>query len=105
MNKQLDHFSQRCLERGITSIPGDVLRKNIERAIRDGRTDLVEMVFHVDRISSIWRFRVTEGYFYAVVGRHTKLCITLYNQDLMRRVRRSRRGHLKHRGKRIRSVK
>ena len=100
----IHHFDQRCQERGISSIPGKTLRQNIERAIAEGRDDLVELVFHIDTACSAWRFRVAEGVFYAICGRHSKPCITLYHREIMRGVRNARRFRSKITGKREREI-
>ena len=100
----IHHFDQRCQERGISSIPGKTLRQNIERAIAEGRDDLVELVFHIDTACSAWRFRVAEGVFYAICGRYSKRCITLYNREIMRGVRNARRFRSKITGKRKREI-
>lgn len=80
------------------------LRRNIERAIAERRDDLVEFVFHIDAVSSVWRFRVKEGVFYAVCGRYSKRCITLYDREIMRGVRNARRFRSKITGKREREI-
>jgi len=98
------HFVQRCRERGIASIDGMALRRNIERAIAEHSNDLVEFVFHIDAVSSVWRFRVKEGVFYAVCGRHSQRCITLYDRSILREVRQSRRFRMRVSGKREREI-
>ncbi len=88
----LHHFDQRCLERGIASIPGPILRANIERAIKGGRDDLVSFVMWAAKDSDIWRFRVAEGFFYAVVDKAASACKTVLTQDMLKWHKRKRRS-------------
>jgi len=51
-----------------------------------------------------YHFRVKEGVFYAVCGRHSQRCITLYDRSILREVRQSRRFRMRVSGKREREI-
>jgi hypothetical protein len=78
----LIHFDQRCKERGISSRPAWMIRKAVEKAVREGLDDLVKRVKSYDEQADIWRFRVEEGIFYAVVSRTNGRCMTMLTQQM-----------------------
>lgn len=85
------HFGQRAAERGVNSIPGDVLKWAIERAVTAARHDLVEHVFDIDPATRVYRVILPEGVFYPVISRGGT-AMTIYTQGMLRQVRNARRG-------------
>lgn len=79
------HFAQRCIERGIHSVNPDVLRREIERAVADGRDDFVKFVCPTaNGKHRIFRFLLpVEGPFYAVVSPDGR-AITVLTQEMIR---------------------
>lgn len=84
----LPHFHQRCAERGITACPS-VLRDDLRRAVKMARlgdpvaSDYVERVPSPGEQSEIYRFRVADGIFYAVVAQNGNP-MTILTQSMYR---------------------
>ena len=68
-----------------------MIRKAVEKAVRDGLDDLVKRVKSYDEQADIWRFRVEEGIFYAVVGKANGRCMTLLTQQMFSENRKRRK--------------
>ena len=104
MNEPRTTFGKQCLEYGITSIPGDMLKTIIER-----NPDFSEHVVRVAKGKTARRFDVDEGSFYAVVDNATNVCMCLCTQATIRRLKRVRKRHKKTRsrvaGKNLRATK
>lgn len=84
------HFGQRAKERGIASVPGDVLWLAIKTAVVRDRGDLVERVFDLCSGQTAYRFRVSEGIFYALVSPNGNP-VTCYTKEMLAGVRRVKR--------------
>ena len=92
------HFARRCLERGIRSVPGDVLAAAIRAAVLAGDESKAEFVKHVDERADLYRFRVAEGVFYALVGRDAERWPrTVYTQRMKRKMDRALKSQKKRR--------
>lgn len=79
------HFAQRCRQRGITSIPGNILAARIMAAIRDKDETFVQFVKRLDDDGNLYRFAVEEGIFYCVAGADY-WPRTLFTQTMKRKV-------------------
>lgn len=92
------HFAQRCAERGIASVAPDVLRADIERSViatMAGRDDggFVEHVLELRDDAAIWRFRVSEGVFYAIVATEPRVhARTVITQEMLASYKARRKG-------------
>lgn len=67
----MNHFARRCRERGITSTCPDQIARELRQAVAGGGTalEVAQRVMPCLRGGAdIWRFRVREGIFYAVIG-------------------------------------
>lgn len=84
------HFGKRAQERGISSVPGDVLALAIAEAVRRGRDDLVARLYATHEGTILYRFRVAEGLFYAIVSPHGRP-VTCYDQAMFAANRRNLR--------------
>lgn len=99
----VSHFGRRAVERGVVSVPGDVLQWAVERALVMGRDDLVADVFDIDAQSRLVRVLLPEGHFYPVIAPNG-VAVTLYAQAQLSQVRAARRCRLRLTGKRLRVV-
>ena len=89
--KQVSHFADRCKENGIDSSPGNILAAAIRWEVKHGvEGDKVERVMAANGGRDIYRFRVPEGIFYAVIG-DDDWPVTLYTQEIVRQKKRARR--------------
>lgn len=98
------HFGDRAAERGVRSIPGDLLKWAVEVSVAQGRTDLAEFVFAIDAQSLVFRVLLPEGPFYPIVTPAGR-AVTIYSQSQLRNVRRSRQGYLSETGSRKREAR
>lgn len=80
------HFAERAAEYGITC-NGDALKIAIERAIAKGDSKTAEKVIAMKGGTTAWRFFVQGTPFYAIVSNATGGAMTIYTQDMMRRVK------------------
>lgn len=80
------HFAQRCRQRGITSVPGNILAAWLREGIIAGDDNIARFVKQLDTDCDLYRFMVPEGIFYAVVGREDHWPRTVYTQRQKRRV-------------------
>ena len=82
------HFSQRCLERGITACPS-ALHSDLRLAVsmaRNGEpvaSNYIEKVQSPEGTHEIYRFRCADGIFYAVVSANGNP-MTVLTQDMYR---------------------
>ena len=88
------HAVQRAIERGIKSVDPEMLVNAIEQEVRN-RPDTSTMVERVmsagndsDPDAYVWRFRVEEGSFYAVVSGKGRV-VTILTQDMIRAMKAS----------------
>lgn len=94
------HFAQRCVERGIHSVAPNALRAEIEAAVLacmagTGNGDFVEHVMDLRDDTAIWRFRVQEGVFYAIVGTVPRINTrTVITQDMLAGYKAQRKRHI-----------
>ena len=96
MGARVDHFAQRCRQRGIASVEAATLKRSLEAAARAAAAgdlralDVVEHVLDTHTGAAVWRFRVAEGVFYALIGAegHARTVIT---QDMLGRYKAARR--------------
>ncbi|MFG6535542.1 hypothetical protein ACGYK5_17090 [Sulfitobacter sp. 1A16787] len=86
------HFGQRAAERGIQSVPGDVLRLAVRWAVQNDRIEYVERMFRLPSGVVAYRFRVVEGLYFALVGTDG-IPVTLYTADMLAEVRLARKVH------------
>lgn len=92
----MDHFAQRCAERGIRQTPAAVLKADLAQAVPQAlggclvAQRFVEHVVDAPNGAGVWRFRVAEGVFYAVV--HLGHPRTVITQDMLARFKAHRRG-------------
>lgn len=92
----MDHFAQRCAERGIHQVEPGLLRAELTRAVSQAlggcliAQRFVEHVIDAPNGAGVWRFRVVEGVFYAVV--HLGRPRTVLTQDMVARFKAYRRG-------------
>lgn len=97
MTRCRTHFGQRAMERGIRSVPGDVLKEDLERAICRGDETVVERVM-VWGGGMIYRFWVDEGIFYVLADLDDGTPITCFTHEMVRRKKYARkmqkRGHV-----------
>jgi hypothetical protein len=96
------HFGQRAAERGVDSIPGDLLKWAIERAVGEGREDLVEPVFLICSDSRLFRVMLPEGVFFPVIK--GRVAVTIYSAEMVRQLRRARRRRKREQGRRQRGA-
>lgn len=90
----LSHFGGRALARGVQSVPGDLLKWIVERAVREAREDVAERMFSVAPACYLYRVDLPEGLFYPVVrycdgGR--VVAVTIYTQRMAGQVRKERK--------------
>lgn len=83
------HFGKRATERGVSSIPGDLLKWVVETALNSRRDDLVELVFVIDSESTLYRIHLPEGLFYPVLA-NSGIAVTLLTAKMLRQVKHSR---------------
>jgi hypothetical protein len=93
------HFGQRAQGRGITSVPGDVLRAAVRWAVRADHSEFVQHVFTQSPGKDFWRFRVDEGFFYALIGVECSP-VTVYTADMIRLERERRKRNRRTRSRR-----
>lgn len=92
----MDHFAQRCAERGITRTNPATLKADLSRAIPMAlggcliAQRFVEHVIDAPNGAGVWRFRVLDGVFYAVV--HLGHPRTVLTQEMLARFKAHRRG-------------
>ena len=92
----MDHFAQRCAERGINRTSSATLKADLARAVPLAlggcliAQRFVEHVIDAPNGAGVWRFRVAEGVFYAVV--HLGFPRTVITQDMLARFKALRRG-------------
>ena len=92
------HFAQRCAERGIHSVAPHTLRAEIEKAVAatiagDAHADFVEHVMAVRDDAALWRFRVREGVFYAIVVTEPRIqARTVITQEMLVTYKAQRKG-------------
>lgn len=96
------HFASRAENRGVKSIDGELLKWLVERALHEGRADLIEKVFDVCPATAIYRVLLPEGPFYPVVRQATLKARTLYSRDELRGQRFGRRMRKRLQGRRSR---
>lgn len=91
------HAVLRAIERGIRSVDPKTLVNAIEWEVRN-RPDTSELVERVmpsgndsDPDASVWRFRVEEGSFYAVVSGKGRV-VTILTQDMIRAMKALKHG-------------
>lgn len=92
--KPMSHFGVRALERGAQSVPGDLLKWVVERAVREAREDVAERVFPLSHNCSLYRVDLPEGLFYPVVlhcdgGR--MVAVTILTQRMAGNLRKERK--------------
>lgn len=90
----MNHFCQRCSERGITQTDTRLLQRGIAWAIVNKRDDLVERVMNL-RDGVFWRFRCPDGIFYAVTQQDDPWPRTVLTQAMMRKKKFARRAKLR----------
>jgi hypothetical protein len=95
------HFARRAAERGVTCLPGWALQWVVIESLDRHRSDLIAPVFDLNEGATAYRIILPEGCFYPVV-RASGAVMTIYNQEMMRRVRRGRRARFKRTGVRVR---
>ncbi|KJZ31224.1 hypothetical protein TW83_09875 [Paracoccus sp. S4493] len=87
------HAVQRARERGIISVDPAIVIRAVEAALKAGSDGLVHRVMKAKDGRDIWRFRVDpDGLFYAVVEPKSLRVVTIYNQEMLRGVKRSRKA-------------
>lgn len=79
----IQHFEERCRERGIVNTNIADLFKGLQWAIRSKRWDLVEKVAEGNG-SKYWRFKCPDGIFYAVTPKGKHAPVTVFTQEMMR---------------------
>ena len=84
------HFGRRALERGVKSIPGDVLGYAVSEAVRQNRQDMVDRLWPTHTGNMVYRFRVSEGLFYALMS-ISHAPVTLYTHKMVKDMRQARR--------------
>lgn len=97
----LSHFGRRARQRGVVSIPGDLLHWAVERALLEGRAHAIDLVFNICPTTAVYRILLPEGSFYPVV-RDGSMAVTIYCQRQMQMVRKGRALRKKHQGNRLR---
>lgn len=98
------HFGIRAAERGVSTLPGDLLKWVVERALFLDRGDLVELVFRIDQESRLFRIILPEGMFFPVVSQRGN-AVTIYTTEMVRKARADRRWRLAKHGCRQRSAR
>lgn len=96
------HFGKRAAERGVDSIPGDLLKWAIEQAVGEGREDMVEPVFPICSKSRLFRVLLPEGVFFPVIN--GGVAVTIYSEEMVRQLRRARRWRKRNQGRRQRGA-
>jgi len=94
------HFGIRAAQRGVQSVPGDWLKWAVERAITQGRDDLVERMFEIDDGSTLYRVILPDGPTHPVIRNH--VAVTVYSPKEVRALRQTRRWRKSMFGKRAR---
>jgi hypothetical protein len=85
------HFARRCRERGIASVPGNILAAWLMQGIRDRDENIARFVRRMDDECDLYRFIVPEGVFYCVAGAdHWPR--TLYTQEMKRKFDKARKS-------------
>ena len=97
----VSHVGQRALQRGVVSVPGDVLAWAISEAQGRGWSDCIEFVFDICPESAVYRILLPEGPFYPVIRCGDQLR-TIFTQDQIRAMRRVRRLTKRRAGRRVR---
>lgn len=89
------HFAQRVAER-IGPVDAGALFRDLRLALADPHrwSDYVERVMPLPRHGTAWRFRVGQGFFYAVVVQGVP--ITVLTQAQMREYKATRRRRKEH---------
>lgn len=80
------HFAQRCRQRGITSVPGNILAAWLRDGIAAKDENVARFVKRLDDDCDLYRFIVPEGMFYAVVGREDHWPRTIFTQRMKQNV-------------------
>lgn len=96
------HFGQRAAERGVASVHGDRLKWMVERALFEGRGDLIERVFQVCPETAAYRILLPEGPFYPIVRLRQGKARTIFDHAAIRDQRQGRRKRKKSSGMRRR---
>jgi hypothetical protein len=98
----LTHFGERAGQRGVCCIPGDLLKWAVERALFEGRQDVIEKVWDICPDTSLYRILLPEGAFYPVIRRDNGVAVTIYSQAEKSTSRLGRNLRKKHCGRRTR---
>jgi hypothetical protein len=99
----VNHFAQRCKERGVNVDDPDMLAAGIRWAIENERDDLVQhvMTTHEGRF---WRFAVPCGTIhYTLTGLHDAFPRTIITPEILRNKKWARKRKMAPRHKRVRS--
>lgn len=97
----MNHFARRCRERGITSTCPYQIARELKQAVSGGGTSLEvaqKVMPCLTGDNDIWRFKVSEGIFYAVIGPEGGPR-TVLTQEMIRKKKwarkRQKRGHFR----------
>lgn len=97
------HFGARAAERGFPSVPGDLLKWAVERAIAQGRDDITTLVWPICEKSTLYRIILPDGIAYPVI--RGGVAVTIYTPAQVRVMRAARRARLAGSGRRMRRAK
>lgn len=91
LSSQESHFVQRCRERGITSVDPVALQYALRDAVMRGDEEVIKRVADGNDGCGIYRFRLDEGVFYAVIGEGNWWPRTVLTQEMKQNVKRAQK--------------
>ena len=90
--KPRTHFAQRCVEHGVVSINGDVLKRRLQTDPK-----FSDPIIRVAKGTTARAFVVDEGTFYAITDDTTGIVMTLYTQAMINRIKKRNKRRKKSR--------